>query len=184
MKKTLLTVFLLVLMVTMSFNFVSCGGDDDTIPESSEGLDFKLNSDGESYTLTGIGTCTEVDIIVGLYNELPVTAIAHEAFCGDDILSITISDCVTFIGWSAFEDCSGLRSLTLPESITKIEHFAFRGCDNLTNVVFENTNGWWYANDSDPTSGTEILAADLQNPEIAATYLTSTYRYYHWNCSK
>ena len=66
---------------------VWCGGK-----ESTPGLSFSLNLTGKGYIVTGIGTCTEKDIVIGLYNNLPVTKIAENAFCNCTILeSITIS---------------------------------------------------------------------------------------------
>ena len=40
------------------------------------------------------------------------------------------------IGRSAFDDCSGLTSLTLPAGITKISYDAFQGCSGLKEVRF------------------------------------------------
>lgn len=57
--------------------------------------------------------------------------------------------------------------------LMRLNKGAFHACDNLKNVKFLNFNGWKY-------SGTNISAEDLKNPETAATYLTSTYRYYTW----
>ena len=39
---------------------------------------------------------------------------------------------VTSIGWSAFSDCSGLTSISIPEGVTSIGEDAFSLCDNLT----------------------------------------------------
>lgn len=40
------------------------------------------------------------------------------------------------VGVHAFNGCTYLTSVTLPESVTSIEQEAFRGCDNLTAVSF------------------------------------------------
>ena len=42
---------------------------------------------------------------------------------------------VTEIGWSAFGDCSGLTSVTIPNSVTIIQNRAFAGCSGLTSVT-------------------------------------------------
>lgn len=39
------------------------------------------------------------------------------------------------IGTSAFENCRGLRSLTIPSSVTSIGQFAFYDCSGLTNMT-------------------------------------------------
>ena len=42
---------------------------------------------------------------------------------------------VTAIGWFAFEDQENLKQIKLPDSITLIDEYAFRGCTALTEIV-------------------------------------------------
>ena len=46
---------------------------------------------------------------------------------------------VTSIGYGAFEDCTGLTSIEIPNSVTSIEHYAFCGCDGLTSITIPNS---------------------------------------------
>ena len=47
---------------------------------ASEGLEYSWNSDGTGYTVTGIGTCTDTEIIIpSEYNAKPVTSIGDYA---------------------------------------------------------------------------------------------------------
>ena len=46
--------------------------------------------------------------------------------------SITIPNSVTRIKWHAFEGCESLELITIPESLTDIANDAFRGCEHLT----------------------------------------------------
>ena len=41
---------------------------------------------------------------------------------------------VTSIGSYAFEDCSGLTSVTIPDGVTSIGDYAFYGCSNLAGI--------------------------------------------------
>ena len=46
---------------------------------------------------------------------------------------------VTSIGAYAFSDCSGLTSVTIPDSVTSIGFYAFSGCSGLTNVTIPDS---------------------------------------------
>ena len=52
------------------------------------------------------------------------------------LTSLTLPAGITEIGRYAFYDCSGLTSLTLPAGITKISYDAFQGCRGLKEVRF------------------------------------------------
>ena len=65
----------------------------------------------------------------------PVTSIGDSAFedCSG-LTSVTLPDSVTSIGEWAFSGCSGLTSVTIPDSVTSIGKRAFSGCNGLTSV--------------------------------------------------
>ena len=46
---------------------------------------------------------------------------------------------VTIIGEKAFEWCSGLTSVTIPNSVTSIGSWAFQYCSGLTSVTIPNS---------------------------------------------
>ena len=55
------------------------------------------------------------------------------------LTSVTIPNSVTSIGSYAFEGCSGLTSVTIPNSVTSIGSFAFYGCSGLTSIDIPNS---------------------------------------------
>ena len=69
-----------------------------------------------------------------------VTSIGVEAFLScSGLTSVTIPNSVTSIGGGAFWGCSGLTSVTIPNSVTSIRNGAFSGCSGLTSVTIPNS---------------------------------------------
>lgn len=81
------------------------------------------------------------DTINGVYVIKDGTkCIANYAFTRcTGLTSITIPDSVTSIGGYAFSHCTSLTSITIPDSVTSIDHDAFSGCTGLTNVTIGNS---------------------------------------------
>ena len=62
------------------------------------------------------------------------------AFSGcSGLTSVTIPNSVTLIGVGAFERCTGLTSVTIPNSVTSIGSSAFSYCSGLTSVTIPNS---------------------------------------------
>ena len=92
------------------------------IRRPSEGLEYSLSSDGTGYIVSGIGTCTDKEIIIpSEYNSKPVTS----------------------IGERAFADCRNLISVTIPKSVTSIGYDAFAYCDKIMNIYYTGDVAGW-----------------------------------------
>lgn len=110
-------------------------------PENSivytESLTYERNSAG--YTVTGAGQ-DSVIIIPPTYDGQPVTAIGERAFAysnhNADILSVTIPDSVTKIERNAFYNRNELVTVNISENsaLTAIGNNAFSGCRALESI--------------------------------------------------
>ena len=72
--------------------------------------------------------------------EYSVTSIGNYAFenCSS-LQSVTIPNSVTSIGDCAFSGCSNLQSVTIPNSVTSIGDNAFKDCSSLQSVTIPNS---------------------------------------------
>ena len=106
--------------------------DNDT-----ENLDYTLSDDGTYYTVSGIGSYKNSNLIIpDTYNDLPVTAIDSGAFYDCyNITSVCIGNNVENIGPDAFSGCIGLTSVVIPDNVKSIGMSAFEFCANLVSVT-------------------------------------------------
>ncbi|MBR5910913.1 MAG: leucine-rich repeat protein, partial [Bacteroidales bacterium] len=105
----------------VSFVFNNIQFEDDAVKAICV-ANWDTNGDGElSYAeaanVTDISGIFTFNVEITSFNEL-------QYFTG-----------LTEINANAFEDCTNLASVTLPESITSIENWAFSGCESLTGIL-------------------------------------------------
>ena len=69
-----------------------------------------------------------------------VTSIGYSAFenC-TSLTSVTIPNDVTSIGYGVFQGCTSLTSVTIPNDVTSIGYGVFQGCTSLTSVTIPNS---------------------------------------------
>lgn len=132
MKKRLLS---MILALSMMLTFLPVNAITALAANNSCGanLTYTLTSntdDPDTYTLTIRGEGAMYD-----YSSSTVPWNAQKS----KITSVVIENGVTSIGNNAFEDCSALKKLDIPQSVTEIGSKAFRGCSALTSLALPET---------------------------------------------
>ena len=140
MKKLLTSVCLLALVLVCVF----------VLPANAEAvsinnLRFKLNSDGNSYSVTAcISSAGGALEIPATHNGKPVTTIGERAFYGCvNLVEIAIPDSITTLNQQTFSNCTNLAVISLPKSITSIGYEAFRFCAALEKVHYTGSKEDW-----------------------------------------
>jgi len=86
---------------------------------------------------TGTGGALAIPSTIEGYS---VASIGEYAFWNcTGLTSVTIPDSVKFIEKFAFWNCTGLTSVTIPDSVTYIGSYAFSGCTGLTSVTIPDS---------------------------------------------
>ena len=104
------------------------------------GIYYELNSSSKTATVvsssSGYTGSIQIPSIVTKGSEIySVTKIGNYAFNGcTGLTSITIPNSVTSIGDYAFYSCTGLTYITIPNSVTSIGNTAFYNCTGLTYI--------------------------------------------------
>ena len=100
----------------------------------ADGLCYNINSDGTSVTVT--------------YENFPLDDpyVSYPNLRGDITIPASVTNgegatyTVTSIGLYAFAWCSGLSSVSIPNSVTSIDEHAFIACSTLKSIVVEAGN--------------------------------------------
>ena len=127
-------------------SFVGTGVEVSAAATSAKKFEYSENSDG-GITIKKF-TGSEKDVVIpGTISGKKVTSIEDDAFeyCSD-ITSVTIPDGVTRIGTYAFSWCESLKTVNIPNSVTSIERYAF-ACCNLTSIKVSKNNNCYSSKD-------------------------------------
>ena len=142
--------FLFLLLLATLLPATTYGNDGDIFTsETVEGIELKFKVISENEKTCEVYDCNTAKsgkvTIPEEVNGYSVTSIGDYAFdyCSK-LTAVNIPNSVTRIGYKAFYGCSGLTSLTIPNSVTRIDISAFQGCSGLTSVTIPNSVKYIY----------------------------------------
>ena len=110
-----------------------------TIPStvSYNGVTYSVTSiDNYAFDASGSGNAGLISVTI----PNTVTSIGYRAFYSNTgLTSVSIPNSITSIGGEAFGGCYGLTSVTLPNSLSEIGYGVFNECRGLTSVTLGNS---------------------------------------------
>ena len=165
----------LSIMLTMFMSMVACVASAHDFEVN--GIYYKITSFTEftvsvtySYSNEYTGSVVIPETVTYSGKTYSVTSIGSNAFYNcSGLTSVTIPNSVTSIGTGAFYGCSGLTSVTIGNSVTEIGRYAFSGCSGLTTIIVEDGNSKYDSRDGCNAiieSSSNTLVAGCKNTAI------------------
>ncbi|MBP3402184.1 MAG: leucine-rich repeat domain-containing protein [Clostridia bacterium] len=131
--KAIRRIVLLLCVAISAFMLFGC-------KKSEEGLNFEKTPDGKGYIVTKyIGEDKEV-IVPAKHEGLPVVAIGECAFEGcSKMENIVLPESIQLIEEYAFYRCNKLLDVRIPSGVKVIENNAFKSCEYLRYIYLPDT---------------------------------------------
>ncbi len=132
-------------------------------------------------TVTDLGSCSfqTCPKLASVINDDPkYTIVRASCFYGcSELTTIELGNSLTSISQTAFS-YAGLRSLTIPASVTTITDRAFQGCSKLTNLIVEGDDSdTWLGSYSWQNQATHKLNLGITNGELPSLLIGDTSNY-------
>lgn len=132
--------FILTLLCFLCFG-IAFGNEPSVVSGDYIIDDWKIYiSEEGNISITEYKGSSENVAIPDNFDGFPVVSIGQNAFrYKNSVVSVTIPDSVTYIGWGAFYSCSNLKSVVIGKSVETISDYAFRYCKSLEKIVIPDS---------------------------------------------
>lgn len=145
MERTNILVFLAVLLSMIGLNSYAY----DFAVENEDGVLIYYNyvNDGKELEVTSSpdyqtkynGVVVIPETVVYMNRPRKVTSIGNSAFDGCGVTSVTIPNSVTKIDDHAFQYCRQLKSIIIPDGVESIGNYAFYDCWDLSSITIPSS---------------------------------------------
>ena len=132
--------FILTLLCFLCFG-IAFGNEPSVVSGDYIIDDWKINiSEEGNISIKDYKGSSENVVIPDNFDGFPVVSIGEKAFQNNDsLVSVTISDSVTLIDRYAFGSCSKLKSVVIGKSVETISEYAFEDCESLEKIVIPDS---------------------------------------------
>lgn len=121
----------MILVQASAFSAYAASAEDDELSDGT--FTYEIVDGG--YAIVECDTTAIITDIPSMRNGYAIVEIADQAFLGCTyITELTIPSTVKTIGAYAFAGCTGLKTVSLPYTLTEISDAAFDACTNLTEI--------------------------------------------------
>lgn len=139
----------------------------------TEGLEFVLNSDKQTYTVRR-GTAIGDIVIPSMHDGIKVSCVGSFSY-SDEVISVFICEGVDSIEENAFSRCSNLQSIVIPQSVDYIGSSSFSYCTSLKSITFPSSVSEMGTLILNGCSGIESIVIPCLNTSLGNAYGEGTY---------
>ena len=116
----------------------------EEIPQSDARYSYTLSDNG--ITITGYKGSDKILVVPQTIDSIKVVAIGREAFKNASFEEVVLQEGLEKIDWFAFLNCTELKKISIPNSVSKIEYGVFDGVKKFTVLCNKNSYAHKYAN--------------------------------------